>query len=220
MSEWFFMKKCIYEILDFFFFIYAFMNAWEKMHVWNFGLFVFENAFMNVWFFLECIYNVCLNDFLWKNAFMKFWTFSFWKCIYECMNFSKCIYNICMNDFFYEKIHLWRRDFFNAYIMHERIFFWKNVFMNAWFFLDLFGSFLNMDAWIIFFENAYINEIFENAYMMYKIPEKCIRDFVNAYIDIYKLILFLWKYRQENLFFCFLSNFPFFIIITHGCSKL
>jgi len=30
-----------------------------------------------------------------------------------------------------------------------------------------------------------MNEIFENAYMMYKILEKCIRDFVNAYIDVH-----------------------------------
>jgi len=28
-----------------------------------------------------------------------------------------------------------------------------------------------------------MNEIFENAYTMYEILEKCIRDFVTAYID-------------------------------------
>ena len=66
-----------------------------------------------------------------------------------------------------------------------------------------------------FFENAYINEIFENAYIMYKIPEKCIRDFVNAYIDIYKPILFLWKYLHENLFFIFFWIFHFFLIVMH-----
>jgi len=48
-----------------------------------------------------------------------------------------------------------------------------------------------MHANKILFENACINEIFGNAYTMYEILEKCITDFVNAYIDIYKLILFL-----------------------------
>jgi len=108
MSRWFFyfMRKCIYEILDFFFLkmhLWMYVFCWnvyimyvgiffyEKMHSWNFGLFLFENAFMNGWFFFECIYNV---------------------------------YNVCMDDFFYGKIHLWRRDFF----------LFENAFMNTWFF--------------------------------------------------------------------------------------
>jgi len=83
------------------------------------------------------------------------------------------------------------------------------------FFLDLFLFSFHMYACIIFFENAYINVIFGNAYTMYEILEKCIRDFVNAYIDIHKLILFLWKYRHENLFFCFLFEFSIFLIVMH-----
>ena len=59
-----------------------------------------------------------------------------------------------------------------------------------------------------FFENAYMNEIFRNAYTMYKILEKCIRDFVNEYIDVYNLILFLRKY--------ILLNFPFFFNFLNG----
>jgi len=233
-----------------FYFIY------EKMHLWNFGLFVFENAFMNVWFFLECIYNVCVNDFilfmrkciyeildflfltmhlwmydffwnayimyvymilfyLWENTIMKFWTFCFWKCNYEILDFLflkmhlwmydfflECIYNVCLNDFilFYEKMHLWNFGFF----------LFENTFMNGWFFWIYFCFlFICMHAYF-FFENAYINGIFGNAYTMYEILEKCIRDFVNAYVDIHKLILFLWKYKHENLFFIFFQIFHFF----------
>jgi len=36
-----------------------------------------------------------------------------------------------------------------------------------------------------------MNGIFGNAYTIDKIIEKCIRDFVNAHIDVHKLILFL-----------------------------
>jgi len=43
----------------------------------------------------------------------------------------------------------------------------------------------------LLFENVFINGIFGNTYMMYEILEKCITDFVNAYIDIHKLILLL-----------------------------
>jgi len=61
----FFFVSCL---KDFFFFLeYAFMNAWFLwnayiVYVWmNFSL--WENAFMNERnFFLECIYDVCLND--------------------------------------------------------------------------------------------------------------------------------------------------------------
>jgi len=42
-----------------------------------------------------------------------------------------------------------------------------------------------------FIENAYMYGIFRNAYTMYEILEKCIRDFVNEYIDVHNLILFL-----------------------------
>jgi len=39
-----FLFECIYDVClnDFF---------CEKMHLWNLGLFLFENAFMNAWFF-------------------------------------------------------------------------------------------------------------------------------------------------------------------------
>jgi len=121
MFEWMheFFKKCTYEYMIFFF--------W--MHIYSACLkdFSKRNAFMNAWFLFECIYDVCLNDFfLWENAFMKFWTFSFWKCIYEFMIFfnayivyvwmilfyfmRKCIYEIL--DFFFLIVHLWMDDFF------------------------------------------------------------------------------------------------------------
>ena len=172
-----FMRKYIYEILDFlflkmhlwmydFFFwnayiMYVWMIFYEKMHLWNFGLFLFENAFMNVWFFLECIYNVCVNDF-----FMR-------KCIYEILNFFFLKMHLWMHDFFYEKIHLWRRDFFNAYIMHERIFFWKNVFMNAWFVLDLFWFFF----WIWMWECMYD---VQNSRKIHKRFCECIHRYLQA----------------------------------------
>jgi len=112
------------------------------MHSWNFGLFFFENAFMNALLFFECIYNVynvCMyvwmiffykkmhswnfGLFLFENAFMNAWFF--FECIYN-------VYNVCINDFFYGKIHLWRRDFF---------FLFENAFMNAWFFLNAYNFF-------------------------------------------------------------------------------
>jgi len=96
--------------------------------------------------------------------------------------------------FCFLKIHLWMDDFFWIYFCF---------------------LFICMHAYIFFFENAYINGIFGNAYTMYEILEKCIRDFVNAYVDIHKLILFLWKYKHENLFFIFFQIFHFFLIITH-----
>jgi len=40
-----------------------------------------------------------------------------------------------------------------------------------------------MNACISFFENAYINGTFGNAYTMYEMLEKYIKYFVNAYID-------------------------------------
>jgi len=53
--EWFFLKKkCFYECMIFFnaYMMYVWMNFFcEKIHLWNFGLFLFKNAFMNVWFF-------------------------------------------------------------------------------------------------------------------------------------------------------------------------
>jgi len=79
---------CIYDVcLNEFFFC-------EKMHLWNFGIFSFENAFIMHDFFLECIYNVCLNDF---TLFMR-------KCIYEIL------------DFLFLKMHLWMYDFFGMHI--------------------------------------------------------------------------------------------------------
>jgi len=56
----------------------------------------------------------------------------------------------------------------------------------------------------ILFENAYMNEIFGNAYTMYGILENCVTDFANTYIDIHKLILFLWKYIFFWIFYFFL----------------
>jgi len=56
----------------------------------------------------------------------------------------------------------------------------------------------------LLFENVFINGIFGNTYMMYEILEKCITDFVNAYIDIHKLILLLWKYIFFRIFHLFL----------------
>jgi len=67
---------CIYDVCLNEFFLC------EKMHLWNFGIFYFENAFIMHDFFLECIYNVCMNDF-----FMR-------KYIYEIL------------DFFFLKMHL------------------------------------------------------------------------------------------------------------------
>jgi len=106
---------------------------------------------------------------LWENALMKFWTFSFWKCIYKCMIF-----------------------FWNAYIIYVwMIFLWENAFMKFWifsfrkciykcmiFFLDLFLFSFNMYACINFFENAYINGIFgmhvRNSRKMHKRFCECI----------------------------------------------
>jgi len=121
----FLMRKYIYEILDFFLL---------KIHLWMHD------------FCLECIYNVCLNDFI---LFMR-------KCIYEIL------------DFLFLKMHLWMYDFFwNAYIMYVLMilfYLWENAFMKFWtfcfwkciyecmiFFWNDFGSFFNMDACIIFF---------------------------------------------------------------------
>jgi len=52
-----------------FYFIY------EKMHLWNFGLFLFENVFMNAWFFLNAYIIYVWMIFLWENTFMKTWFF-------------------------------------------------------------------------------------------------------------------------------------------------
>ena len=46
----------------------------EQMHLQNFGLFLFENAFMNVWFFLDIFlfsFNMyaCINFF--ENAYIN-----------------------------------------------------------------------------------------------------------------------------------------------------
>jgi len=118
----YFMRKCVYEILDFLFL---------KMHLWMYDFFlnayimyVWMIFFMKFWTFSfwKCIYECMIffnayimyvwMIFLWENAFMKFWTFSFSKCIYECM------------------------IFFNAYIMYVwMIFLWENIFMKMWFFL-------------------------------------------------------------------------------------
>jgi len=135
---------------------------------------------------------------LWENTLMKFWTFSFWKCIYKCMIlFFECIYNLCLNGFFNEKMHL----------QNFGLFLFENAFMNIWFFLDLFlFSFYMYPCINFFWECIYKWNFWE---CMYKILEKCIRDFVNAYIDICKLILFLWKYLHENLFFIFFQIFHF-----------
>jgi len=87
---------------------------------------------------------------------------------------SKCI--------FYEKIYLWIHGFF------------RFIFV-----------FLNMDVCkknIIW--EWYINGIFENTYTMYEILENCVTDFAITYIDIHKLILFLWKYIFFWIFHFFL----------------
>jgi len=112
------------------------------MHSWNFGLFFFENAFMNALLFFECIYNV-------YNVCMYVWIFFFIrKCIHEILDFFFLKMHLWMHDFFlnayimyimyvlmiffYGKIHLWRRDFF---------FLFENAFMNAWFFLNAYNFF-------------------------------------------------------------------------------
>ena len=41
---------------------------------------------------------------------------------------------------------------------------------------------------------------------------KCIRNFVNAYIDIYKLILLFGKYLHESIFS---FEFSIFLIVMH-----
>jgi len=96
------LTESIYDIClkDFFF--------CEKMHLW-----------MHEFFFLEWIYNVCMNVFL------------LIKYIYECMNFFflEWIYNVCMNVFFIDKIHLWMHEYFFKCVhlwMHE--FFFKCIF--------------------------------------------------------------------------------------------
>jgi len=177
---------------------------------------------MNAWFLFECIYDVCLNDFffLWENVFMKFWTFSFWKCIYECMIF---FLNACMSEWFY--FILWENAFMKFWAfsfwkcIYECMIFFECIYSVCWMILFYFMRkciyeildffFLKIPLWMddffwiyfcflficthayFFFENAYINGIFGNAYTMYEILEKCIGDFVNAYVDIHKLILFL-----------------------------
>ena len=113
-----FFRKCTYEYMIFF-------NAYI-VYVWK----IFSKKKMLLWmhdFFLNAyMMYVWMIFFLWENAFMKSWTFSFWKCIYECMIFfnayivhvckilfyfmRRCIYEIL--DFFFLKIHLWMDGFF------------------------------------------------------------------------------------------------------------
>jgi len=113
--------------------------------------------------------------FLWENAFMKFWTFSFWKCIYECM------------------------IFFNAYIVHVwKIFSKKNAFMNAWF---LFECIYKWNFWECIYD-------VRNSRRVYKRFCECMRRYSQA--DFVPLKIHAWK----SIFY-FLSNFPFFLIITH-----
>jgi len=51
---YFWQKKCFYECMIFWLHIWC-MFEWffscEKMYLWNFEFFSFENAFMNAWFF-------------------------------------------------------------------------------------------------------------------------------------------------------------------------
>jgi len=111
----YFMKKCIYEILDFLFL---------KMHLWMYDFFL--NAYIM---------------YVWMIFFMEFWTFSFWKCIYECM------------------------IFFNAYIMYVwMIFLWENAFMK---FLT-FSFWKCIYECMIFFEciyNVCMNDFFMRKYI-------------------------------------------------------
>ena len=143
--------------------------------------------------------------FLWENAFMKSWTFSFWKWIYECMIFFECIYSVSLNDFilFYEKMHLWN---FGLFLL-------ENTFMNGWFFLDLFLFSFHMYAHIFFLECIYKWNFWEcvydvrNSRKVYKRFCECIRRYSQA--DFVSLKIQAWK----SIFY-FLSNFLFFLI-TH-----
>jgi len=154
---------------------------------------------ISFWMHIWCMFEYF---FLWENAFMKFWTFSFWKCIYECMIFFEYIYSVCLNDFilFYEKMHLWNFG----------LFLFEDTFMNGWFFSDLFLFSFHMYACIIFFwECIYKWNFWEciydvrNSRKVYKRFCECIRRYSQA--DFVPLKIQAWK----SIFY-FLSNFPFF----------
>jgi len=140
-------------------------------------------------FLIAYMMYVWMKFFLWENAFMKFWNFFFWKCIYNAWFFLECIYNVCLNDFIYEildflflKMHLWMYDFFfwmhiqcmsewcflfyeKMHLWNFRLFVFENAFMNAWFFLNAYIIYV----WMIFYEKMHLWNIgfflFENAFM-------------------------------------------------------
>ena len=150
---------------------------------------------MNAWFLFECIYDVCLNDFFWwENVFMKFWTFSFWKCIFECMILFNA-YIVHVWKIFSKKMLLWMHDFFlNAYMMYvwmifccEKmhllnlgLFLFENTFMNAWFFFNAYIVYV----WMILF------------YFM--------RKWIYEILDFFFLKIHLWMDDFFWIYFCFL----------------
>jgi len=120
------------------------------------------------------------------------WNFFMRECIYWMHEiFFECVYDVCLKEFVL----------------------WENSCM-IFFFWEYFFEYRCMHKKNSFFENAYMNEIFRNAYTMYEILEKCIRDFVNEYIDVHNLILFLWKYMHENLFLICFRIFHFFYFMN------
>jgi len=149
MKSWTFsFWKCIYECMIFF-------NAYI-VHVWK--IFSKNNAFMNAWFLFEYIYDVCLNDFfLWENAFMKSWTFCFWKYIYEWMIFLDLfLFSFRMYAciiFFWECIYKWNfwecvYDVRNSRYSQADFIPWKIQAWKSIFFSFKFSIFFNNNAWM------------------------------------------------------------------------
>jgi len=95
-----------------------------------------------------------LNSYI-IYAWMKFFLWE--NAFIECMKlFSNAYMMYVWMNFFYEKMYAW--------CFFSRIFFFEYEYMHKK---------------SSFFENAYMNGIFRNAYTMYEILKKCIRDFVN-----------------------------------------
>jgi len=186
MNAWIFSEdalmndffECIYSacLKDFFSKKNVFVNAWfflmhiwcmfewilffcEKMHLWNFGIFLFENTFINAWF---CFWNACIiyvwmiffNEkmhlqnfglFLFENAFMNVWFFL------DLLLFSFNMY-ACIILFFFENAYI-HGIFGNAYIDISSWFCsFENTYMKIYFLFSFkFSIFLNsnalMDAW-------------------------------------------------------------------------
>jgi len=130
----------------FFFWKNAFMDAWfffnaymmyvwsnffyEKMHLWNFGLFLFKNAWFFFRFFLFSFNMYACIIFFWECIYK----WNFWECIYDVRNsrkmhkrFCECIHRYSQADFVPLKIHAWKSIFY--FLLNFSIFFLNG---NAW----------------------------------------------------------------------------------------